>query len=54
MIIPGIPLVNAVRNLFCGNEMNGILQLMSVLLASLCLALGLTISYILLGGVLVS
>ncbi|MGN0266552.1 MAG: threonine/serine exporter ThrE family protein [Lachnospiraceae bacterium] len=54
MIIPGIPLVNAVRNLFCGNEMNGILQLMSVLLASLCLALGLTLSYILLGGVLVS
>lgn len=40
MIIPGIPLVNAVRNLFCGNEMNGILQLMSVLLASLSLALG--------------
>ena len=54
MIIPGIPLVNAVRNLFCGNEMNGVLQLMSVLLASLCLALGLTLSYILLGGVPVS
>ena len=40
LVIPGIPLVNAVRNLLCGNEMNGILQLAKVLIETLALAMG--------------
>ena len=40
LVIPGIPLVNSVRNLLCGNEMNGILQLAKVLIETLSLAMG--------------
>lgn len=40
LVIPGIPLVNAVRNLLCGNEMNGILQLAKVFIETMALAMG--------------
>lgn len=40
LVIPGIPLVNSVRNLLCGNEMNGILQLAKVFIETLALAMG--------------
>ena len=40
LMIPGIPLVNAVGNLVRGNELNGTYQLMRVTLESLMLALG--------------
>lgn len=49
MMIPGIPLVNSVRNLFCGNEMNGILGLFKVLLETLTIVLGLVLSIYLFG-----
>ena len=41
LVIPGIPLVNAVRNLLCGNEMNGILQVAKVTVETMALAFGL-------------
>lgn len=50
LMIPGIPLVNAFRNLICGHELNGILQLLSVILESAFLAAGMYFSVILMGG----
>lgn len=44
LVIPGIPLVNAVRNLLCGNEMNGLLQLAKVTVETLALAMGITLA----------
>ena len=44
LMIPGIPLVNAVRNLLCGNEMNGILQLAKVFVETLSLAMGIYVA----------
>ncbi len=40
LILPGIPLVNAVRNLICSHEMNGVLQLLKVAFETLSLACG--------------
>ncbi len=40
LMIPGIPLVNAVRNLLCGNEMNGIFQLLKAVIETAALAMG--------------
>ncbi len=40
LVIPGIPLVNAARNLMSGNEMNGILQLLKVTVEVAALAAG--------------
>ncbi len=40
LVLPGIPMVNAARNILCGNEMNGILQLIKVGLETLSLAFG--------------
>lgn len=40
MRIPSISLVNAVRNILCGNEMNGILEFLKVILESLAIVLG--------------
>ena len=50
MILPGIPLVNAARNLLCGNEMNGILEMIKALIETLAIVLGLGLSILLLGG----
>lgn len=44
MMIPGISLMNAVRNILCGNEMNGILEFLKVILESVAIVLGLIIS----------
>ncbi|MBQ4381640.1 MAG: threonine/serine exporter family protein [Oscillospiraceae bacterium] len=44
LLIPGIPLVNAVRNLLCGHEMNGILQLAKVIVETLALAMGIFVA----------
>lgn len=49
LVIPGIPLVNAVRNLLCGNEMNGILQLLKVTIETLSLAMGIYLSILMFG-----
>lgn len=40
IFLPGIPLVNAVRNLFCDHEMNGVLQLLKVIVETAALAAG--------------
>lgn len=52
MMIPGIPLVNAVRNLLCGNEMNGILEILKVLMETMAIVLGLVLSIYLFGGLI--
>ena len=49
MFIPGVPLVNAMRNILCGNEMNGILEFLKVVLETLTLCLGVLIAYMLCG-----
>ena len=50
LVIPGIPLVNAVRNVFCGNEMNGILQVFKVFLESISMMVGIYIGIFLFGA----
>lgn len=40
-LIPGIPMVNAMRNIICGNEMNGILELLKVCLEVITIVAGL-------------
>ena len=40
LVIPGIPLVNAVRNLLCGNEMNGAFQLLKLTIETMALGIG--------------
>lgn len=40
LVIPGIPLVNAMRNLLCGNEVNGILQMLKIFVETMALGLG--------------
>lgn len=50
VMIPGIPLVNAARNLLCGNEMNGILDILRSLFETLSLVLGLIAAIFLFGG----
>ena len=49
LVIPGIPLVNAARNLLCGNEMNGVLQLLKAVIETLALALGMWLAMRLFG-----
>ncbi len=44
LVIPGIPLVNAVRNLLCENEMNGIWQLAKVTIETLALGAGIYVA----------
>lgn len=48
-LIPGIPMVNSMRNILCGNEMNGILELLKVILEVLTIVAGLSIAYFLFG-----
>ena len=50
LMIPGIPLINAFRNLICGNEFNGVMQLLNVSLESASLAAGTFLGVILMGG----
>ena len=40
IVIPGIPLVNAMRNLLCGREINGILQMLKIFIETMALGLG--------------
>ena len=51
-LIPGIALVNAARNLLCGNEMNGILEILKALLETLAIVLGQAASLYILGGLI--
>lgn len=49
-LIPGIPMVNAMRNLLCGNEMNGILELLKVVLEVVSIVAGLWLAFLCFGG----
>ncbi|MCI9022612.1 MAG: threonine/serine exporter family protein [Eubacterium sp.] len=49
-MIPSISLVNAVRSILCGNEMNGILEFLKVVLESVAIVLGLILSLYMFGG----
>lgn len=48
--IPGIQMVNAARNLFCGNEMNGILELFKVVIETVAIVMGLMAGIAVFGG----
>lgn len=48
-LVPGIQMVNAARNLLCGNEMNGIIEMLKVALEVLTIAAGLAAAFYLLG-----
>ena len=50
LILPGIPLVNAVRNLICDHEINGLLQILKVAFETLSLAFGTVAALNLFGG----
>ena len=50
IFLPGIPLVNAVRNLFCDHEMNGVLQLMKVIVETAALGAGIYVAVFLFKG----
>ena len=50
ILIPGIALVNAFRNLLCGNEMNGILEVLKAAIETLAIVLGLLVGIVLFGG----
>ena len=49
MIIPVIPLVNAMRNILCGNEMNGILQTARATVETFAIAMGIYVSILMFG-----
>lgn len=49
MLIPGIALVNAARNLLCGNERNGVLQILKAVIETLSMAFGIFMAILLLG-----
>ena len=51
-LIPGIAMVDAARNLLCGNEMNGILEILKAALETISIVLGLAASLYLLGGLI--
>ena len=50
-LIPGIPMINCARNLLCGNEMNGVIDLLKVLLEICAIVAGVAAAYAILGGV---
>ena len=45
LMIPGVPLVNAMRNLFCNYEINGILQIFKIVIETLALAMGVFVAF---------
>ncbi|MCC8101364.1 MAG: threonine/serine exporter family protein [Clostridiales bacterium] len=52
MLIPGIPMVNAFRNLLCGNEINGVLEILKVMLETVAIVCGFVLSIYLFGGLI--
>ena len=50
-LIPGIPMINCARNLLCGNEMNGAIDLLKVLLEVCSIVAGVAAAYAILGAV---
>lgn len=52
IMISSSTLVNAVRNILCGNEMNGILDFLKVVLESVAIVAGLILSIYMFGGMI--
>ncbi len=52
MLVPGISAVNACRNILCGNEINGILELFKSVLETAAIVGGFLLSIYLIGGIL--
>ena len=50
-LLPGIPMINCARNLLCGNEMNGVIDLLKVLLEVCTIIAGVAAVYAIFGGV---
>ncbi len=50
LMIPGIPLVNAMRNLLCGSEINGILQMLKIFVDTMALGMGIYLAMRLFAG----
>ncbi|MBQ7154314.1 MAG: threonine/serine exporter family protein [Synergistaceae bacterium] len=50
LVIPGIPLVNAMRNLLCGREINGILQMLKIFIETMALGMGIYVAIAMFGG----
>lgn len=49
LLIPGIPMINCARNLLCGNESNGIVDLLKVLLEVCTIVAGIAAAYFFFG-----
>lgn len=47
-LLPGIPMINCARNLLCGNEMNGVIDLLKVILEICAIVAGIAAAYALL------
>ena len=50
IVIPGIPLVNAMRNLLCGREINGILQMFKIFIETMALGMGIYVAIAMFGA----
>ena len=50
IMIPGIPLVNAMRNLLCGHEINGILQMLKIFVETMALGMGIYVALVVFKG----
>ena len=50
IVIPGIPLVNAMRNLLCGQEINGILQMLKIFVETMALGMGIYLALVIFKG----
>ena len=50
LMVPGIPLVNAMRNLLCGSEINGILQMLKIFVDTMALGMGIYAAVMMFGG----
>lgn len=48
-LIPGINMVNGMRNIICGNEMNGIIELLKVILEVVTIVAGLYLAFLCFG-----
>ena len=51
-LLPGIQMINCTRNLLCGNEMNGVIDLLKVLLEVCTIVAGVAAAYAIFGGVI--
>ena len=51
-LLPGVQMVNSARNVLCGNEMNGIIELLKVILEVIVIVAGIASAFFLFGSTL--